>query len=150
MRRSCSPNVQCRNRTNLPWQANATIEETKTFVQRRCQNAQLIPGTSGMQSLNQVYNYPERQQGKEPTQTNNSTRKATVTKEVKRKFGGNCRYCYFIGHRWIKCCKRLKDEANGINTKTQLPQQPEINNAQQQQTEKPRYNTKWYARFVGQ
>ena len=36
---------------------DATVEEIKTFVQRRCQNAKLIPGTSGMQPLNHVYNW---------------------------------------------------------------------------------------------
>ena len=32
-------------------------------MQRPRQNAQLIPGTSGMQPLNQMYNYPGGQQG---------------------------------------------------------------------------------------
>ena len=50
---------------------DATIDEIKTFVQRRCQYAQLIPGTSCLQHLNQMYNYKERQQGNQRAPTNN-------------------------------------------------------------------------------
>ena len=45
------------------------VEEIKTFVQRRCQYAQLLPGTSDMQPLNQVYNYQPKQQNAQPAPT---------------------------------------------------------------------------------
>ena len=121
---------------------DATFEEIKTFVQRRCQYAQLIPGLSGMQTLNQVYNCPERQQGSQQTQTNNSTGKATVNREVKRKLEGNCQNCNIVGHKRIECRKRLRDKTNGINTRTQQRPQQEDANDQHQQTDKPRYNSK--------
>ena len=77
-----------------------------------------------MQPLNQAFNYQERPQTNQPAPTNNNSGKPTTTKEVKCKFEGNCRYCNIVGHMWIECRKRLRDEANGTYTKTQQrPQQ---------------------------
>ena len=98
---------------------DATVEENETLVQRPCQYAQLIPSTSGMQPLNKACNYQERHQANQPASTNNNSGKPITTKEVKRKSEGNCRYCIIVGHNWIECRKRLRDEANGTYTKTQ-------------------------------
>ena len=95
---------------------DATTKEIKTFEQRQCQNAQLLLGTSGLQLLNQVYNHQSRQQGTQPV---NNTGKTTTSKEVKRTFEGNCRYCSIVGRKLIECCKRLRDEANEATSKTQ-------------------------------
>ena len=62
-----------------------------------------------MQPSNQVFNYPEQQHSNQPTQINNRNSKTTVTKEGKRKFEGNCRYCNIVDHKEIECRKRLRD-----------------------------------------
>ena len=97
--------VQIQNELAMGGTYDATIEEIKTFVQRRCQFAQIIQGTSGTQPLNQMYNYRERQQGNQLTPANNNTGKPTTSKEVKRKFEGNFRYCNIVGRKRIECRK---------------------------------------------
>ena len=49
--------IQIQNELAMAGKHDAIVEEIKTFVQRRCRYAQLLPGTSGMQPLNQVFNY---------------------------------------------------------------------------------------------
>ena len=73
---------------------DATVEDmkTKTFDQRCRQYPQLLPGTSGMQPLNQVFNYQTKQQNAQPVSNHNNTDKTNTTKEVKGMFEGNCRY----------------------------------------------------------
>ena len=133
--------IQIQNELAMAGKHDAKVEEIKTFVQRRCQYAQLLPGTSDMQPFNQVYNYQSKQNNAQPAPNHNNTEK-NATREVKRRFEGNCRYCNILGHKWIECRKRLRDEANGITKKSQQRPQPGNNNAQQQETEKPRYNSK--------
>ena len=140
--------IQIQNELAMAGKHDAKVEEIKTFVQRRCQYAQLLPGTSDMQPLNQIYNYQPKQQSAQPAPNNNTTEK-TAKREVKRRFEGNCRYCNILGHKWIECRKRLRDEANGITKKSQQRPQPGNNNAQQQETEKPRYNSKLVCQICG-
>ena len=140
--------IQIQNELAMASKHDAKVEEIKTFVQRRCQYAQLLPGTSDMQPLNQVYNYQPIQQNAQPAPNHNNTEK-NATREVKRRFEGNYRYCNILGHKWIECCKRLRDEANGITKKTQQRPQTENTNAQQQQAEKPRYNSKLVCQVCG-
>ena len=101
-----------------------------------------------MQPLNQVYNYQPKQQNAQTAPNNNTTGK-TATREVKRRFEGNCSYCNILGHKWIECLKRLRDEANGNPKKTQQRPQTGNTNAQQQQTEKPQYNSKLVYQICG-
>ena len=68
-----------------------------------------------MQPLNQVQTYPGMQQGNQQAPANSNTG-APAT--VKMKIEGNCRYCNIVGHKVIECRKRLRNEDNGINTKT--------------------------------
>ena len=127
--------IQIRNELAMAGKHDAKVEEIKTFVQRRCQYARVLSGTSDMQPLNQVYNYQSKQNNAQPAPNHNNTEK-NATREVKRRFEGNCRYCNILGHKWIECRKRLRDELNGITTKSQQRPQPGNNNAQQQETEK--------------
>ena len=104
---------------------------------------------SGMQPLNHD-NYQERQQANQSPPTNNDSGKPTTTKEVTQKFEGNCRYCNIVGHKWIECRKRLRDEANCTYTKNQQRPQQANNNGQQQQIDKPRYSSKLVCQICGQ
>ena len=140
--------VQIQNELAMASKHDATVEGIKTFVQRRCQYAQLIHGTSAMQPLNQAYNYQARQQGNQPASANNRSGKSISAKEVKRKFEGS-RYCNILGRKWIECRRRLRNEANGTHTKTQQRPQPENNNGQQQETDKPRYNQQLVCQICG-
>ena len=99
--------------------------------------------------MNQAYNYQERQPGNQPASGNTNSRKFITAKEVKRKFEGNCRYCNIVGHRWVECRRRLRDEANDTHTKTQQRPQPKSNNGQQHQTDKARYNPKLVCQICG-
>ena len=53
--------IQIQNELAMAGKHDATSEEIKTFVQRRCQYAQLIPNNAGMQPLNNIQNYPAKQ-----------------------------------------------------------------------------------------
>ena len=128
---------------------NATLGELKKFVHYRCQYPQLLLGTSGMQPSDQAFNYQPKQQNAQPASNHKNADKTNTTEEVKRRFEGTCRYCNILGHKWIDCRKRLRDEANGINTKTQQRPLKENNNGQQQQPEKPRYNLKLVCQICG-
>ena len=102
-----------------------------------------------MQPLNQAYNYQVRQQANQTASTNNNSGNPITTKEVKHKFEGNCQYCNNVGHKWIERRKRLRDEASGTYTKTQQRPQQTNNNGEQQQTDKPRYNSKLVCHICG-
>ena len=140
--------IQIQNELAMAGKHDAKIEEIKTFVQRRCQYAQLLPGTSDMQPLNQVHSYQPKQNNAQPTPNHNNAEK-NPSREIKRRFEGHCRYCNILGHKWIECRKRLRDEANGITKKTQQQNQNDNTNAQPQQTEKPRYNSKLVCQICG-
>ena len=140
--------IQIQNELAMAGKHDAKVEEIKTFVQRRCQYAQLLPVTSDMQLFNQLYNYQSKQNNAQPAPNHNNTEKNAI-REVKRRFEGNCRYCNILGHKWIECRKRLRYEANGITKKSQQRPQPGNNNAQQQETEKPRYNSKLVCQICG-
>ena len=55
--------IQIQNELAVPGKHDATFEDIKTFVQRRCQFALLLCGTSDMQPSHQIQNYSARQQG---------------------------------------------------------------------------------------
>ena len=109
----------------------------------------IAPGTSAMQPLNQAFNYQPKQQNAQPDYHNNTVDKTNTAKEIKRRFEGNCRFCNILGLKWVDCRTRLSDEANGINTKTQQRPQQANNNGQQQQIDKPRYNSKLVSQICG-
>ena len=140
--------IQIQNELAMAGKHDVTSEEIKTFVQRRCQYAQLLPTPAGMQPLNNIQNYPAKQPTNQQTTATSNPGKPTANKEVKRKFEGNCRYCNIVGHKWIDCRKRLRDEANGVHTKTYQRTQQDNNN-QQPQNDKPRYNSKLVCQICG-
>ena len=81
--------IQIQNELAMAGKHDAKVEEIKSFVQRRCQYAQLLPRTSDMQPLNQVYNYQPKQNNAQPTPNHNKHQeerhKRSQTK-IRRKF----------------------------------------------------------------
>ena len=125
---------------------DAKVEEINQNVVANMHNYSLALRTCNHST--KYYNYQPKQQKAQPAPNNNTTEKI-ATREVKRGFEGNCRYCNILGHKWIECSKRLMDEANGITKKTQQRPQTGNTNAQQQQAEKPRYNSKLVCQICG-
>ena len=140
--------VSIQNELAMAGKHDTTVEAIKKIVQRQCQYAQLIPITSCLQPLNQAYNYQERQQANQPASTNNSGN-PTTTKEVKRKFEGNCRYSNIVGHKWIECRSRLRDEANGTYTKPNNVHNKQTTTANSINPTNHSTTPSWYARSVG-
>ena len=64
--------IQIQNELAMAGKHEATSGKIRTFVQRRCQYAQLLPSNSVMQPLNNLQNYPVRQQAKQQTATTNN------------------------------------------------------------------------------
>ena len=100
---------------------DASMEEIRTFVQRRCQYAQLIPSTTA-QPFNQI-SAPKPNVA--VPQSSNS--QPTENRETKRKFDGQCRHCGITGHKWVECRKRLREEAQN-KTSTNNQQEPTTTN----------------------
>ena len=96
---------------------DATMEETRTFVQRRCQYAQLLPNTVGAQPFNQM---SAPQSNAATPQTSNT--QSQQNRETKKKFDGQCRHCGIHRHKWAESRKRLREEAQAKPT-NQKPQQ---------------------------
>ena len=99
---------------------DASMEEIRKFVQRRCQYAQLIPNATA-QPFNQISAPQPNVAAPQP-----SNSQPTQNKETKRKFDGQCRHCGIPGHKWAECRKRLREEANNKTTtpNQQQPAQP--------------------------
>ena len=125
--------IQLQNELAIAGKHDASFEEIKTFVQRRCQYAQLLPNQQLLQPFNQAI------------QTQEAPSKPVIQKQieadrppVKKKFDRNCRYCAIYGHKWAECRKRQPDAAAGHNnsqahrtseqqTNTQTKTQPKFN-----------------------
>ena len=72
--------IQIQNELAMASKHDAKVEEIKTFVQLRCQYAQLLPGTSDMQPLNKVYNYQPKQNNAQPAPTTTPPRRTPQEK----------------------------------------------------------------------
>ena len=90
---------------------DASMEEIRTFAQRRCQYAKLIPNTTTTQPFNQI-SAPQPNVAT-PVSSNSQP---TQNRETKRKFDGQCRHCGITGHKWAECRKRLREEAHNKTT----------------------------------
>ena len=132
--------VQMQNELAMAGKHNASMEEIRTFVQRRCQYAQLIPTTTP-QPVNQISAPPPNAAA---PQSSNS--QPPQNRETKRKFDGQCRHCGITGHKWAECRKRLREEAQNkaTNHNQQQPAQPTNN-----QDVKPKYNPKLVCQIRG-
>ena len=132
--------VQMQNELAMAGKHDASMEEIRTFVQRRCQYAQLIPSTTA-QPFNQI---SAPQPNVAVPQSSNS--QPTQNRETKRKFDGQCRHCGITGHKWAECRKRLREEAqNKTSTNNQQQSTPPTNT----QDVKPKYNPKLVCQICG-
>ena len=126
--------VQMQNELAMAAEHNDTMEQIPTFVQRRCQYAQLQPATSNAHSFNRI-NQPQP-----PTLAPQNTNTQTQpNREVKRKFDRQCSHCGIHGHKWAECRIRFQEEsrAKPANQNPQHTAQPN-----QTQENKPKYNSK--------
>ena len=131
--------VQMQNELAMAGKHDASMEEIRTFVQRRCQYAQLIPNTTP-QPFNQI-SAPQHNAA-EPQSSNSQP---PQNRETKRKFDGQCRHCGITGHKWAECRKRLREEAQNKNNHNQKqPAQPTNT-----QDVKPKYNHKLVCQICG-
>ena len=120
---------------------DASMEEIRTFVQRRCQYARLIPNTTSAQPFNQK---SAPQPNVAAPQSSNS--QPIQNRETERKFDGQCRHSGITGHKWTECRKRLREEAH-TKTTNQNPQQlPQPTHTQEI---KPKYNSKLVCQICG-
>ena len=94
--------IQLQNELAIAGKHDASIEDIKTFVQRRCQYAQLLPNQQLLQPFNQVIQTQEA-----PSKPVVQKRSETERPITKKKFDGTCRYCAIYGHKWAECRKRL-------------------------------------------
>ena len=97
--------VQMQNELAMAGKRDASMEEIRTFVQRRCQYAQLIPNSTSAQPFNQI-SAPQPNAATPPT----STSQPQQSRETKRKFDRQCRHCGIHGHKWAECRKQLPEE----------------------------------------
>ena len=133
--------VQMQNVLAMAGKHDASMEEIRTFVQRRCQYAQLIPITISAQPFNQI-STPQPNAATPPA----STAQPQQTRETKRKFDGQCRHCGIHGHKWAECRKRLREEAQA-KTANQNTQQP--NPATQNPDNRSKFNSKLVCQICG-
>ena len=122
---------------------DASIEQIKTFVQRRCQYAQLMPTTSNAQPFNQIGVQQPPNQG-----TSSTNNQSQHNREVKRKFDGQCRNCGIHGHKWAECRKRLSLKSRTQQNRTNQNQQQTTAKTKNQETE-PKHNTKLICQICG-
>ena len=121
---------------------DASIEEIKTFVQRRFQYAQLLPNQQLLQPFNQDVQTQEA-----PSKPGTKKQIEADTPQAKKKFDGTCQYCAIYGNKWAECRKRQRDAAAGHNNsqahKTSEPQ----TNAQSES--QPKFNAKLVCQLCG-
>ena len=98
--------VHMLNELAMAGKHDTTMEEIRTFVQRRCQYAKLLPNTTNAQPFNQI-SAPQPNAATPQT----STAQPQQNRETKRKFDGQCSHCGIHGHKWAECRKRLREEA---------------------------------------
>ena len=132
--------VQMQNELAMEGKHDAMMEEIRTFVQRRCQYAQLLPVTSSAQPFNQI---SAPQPHRVTSQTSNSQLQQTM--EAKGILDGQCRHCGIHGHKWAECRKRIREENQNkpANQSSQNTAQPN-----QAQDNKPKHNPNLYAKSV--
>ena len=133
--------VQMQNELAMAGKHDASMKEIRTFVQRRCQYAQLIPNTTNAQPFNQI-SAPQTN----ATAPQSSTSQPTQNRETKRKFDGQCRHCGITGHKWAECRKRLREEANNKTANQNMQQPTQSTNNQEI---KPKYNAKLVCQICG-
>ena len=133
--------VQMQNELAMAGKHDATMEEIRTFVQRRCQYAQLLPNTTNAQPFNQI-SAPQPNAATPPT----STAQPQQNRETKRKFDGQCRHCGIHGHKWAECRKRLR-EVTQTKPGSQKPQQS--TQPTQNPDNRPKYNSKLVCQICG-
>ena len=133
--------VQMQNELAMASKHDASMEEIRTFVQRRSQYAQLIPNTTSGQPFNQI---SAPQPNVAAPQSSNS--QPQPNRETKRKVDGQCYHCGMHGHKWAECRKRLREEAQAKHV-NQTPQQPAQSN--QTQENRPKYNSKLVCQICG-
>ena len=133
--------VQMQNELAMAGKHDASMEEIRTFVQRRCQYAQLLPKNSSAQPFNQI-SAPQPP----ATAPQNSQSLPQENRDTERKFDGQCRHCGIHGHKWAVCRKRLREENQGkpTNSNSQPVTQPS-----QEQKPKPKYNSKLVCQICG-
>ena len=134
--------VQMQNELAIAGKHDAKLEEIKTFVQRRCQYAQLLPQQAIPQPFNQIAATPpvqptEKRPRSHSTHDNNNAPPAQVQK---KKFDGYCNHCGIYGHKWAECRKRLREQA----------QNPGMKQTNDETTKaQPRYNAKLVCQICG-
>ena len=133
--------VHMQNELAMAGKHDATMEEIRTFVQRRSQYAQLLQNTTNAQPFNQI-RAPQPNAATPPT----SIVQPQQNRETKRKFDGQCRHCGIHGHKWVECKKRLREEAQA-KPASQKPQQP--TQATQNPDNRPKYNSKLVCQICG-
>ena len=89
--------VQMENELAMAGNHDASTEEIRTFVQRRCQYAQLLPIISSAQPFNQI-SAPQPP----AIAPQNSQSQRQRNRDTKRKFDGQCRHCGIHGHMWAE------------------------------------------------
>ena len=110
--------VQMENEFAITGKNDASIEEIRTSLQRRCQYAQLIPTTPSAQPFNHVSETsaeaPARQSTRDQPQQ---------SRDVRQKFVGQCPDCDIQGHKWAKCkkCLREQNQTKSAKPNQQLP-----------------------------
>ena len=109
--------VQMPNELAMAGKHDASREEIRTFVQRRCQHAQLIPNTTSAKPFNQI---SAPQPNVAAPQTSNA--QPQQNKETKREFDGQCRHCGLHGHKWANA-----ENASGRKHKPNLRAKPRNN-----------------------
>ena len=133
--------IQLQNELTIAGKHGASIEDIKTFVQRRCQYAQLLPNQQLLQPFNQAIQTQEA-----PSKLVVQERNETKRPITKRKLDGNCSYCAIYGHKWAECRKRLRDEAAG-NNNSQAHKKSEQQNTQTEA--QPKFNAKLVCQICG-
>ena len=133
--------VQMQNELAMAGKHDASMEEIRTFVQRRFQYAQLLPTNSSTQPFNQM-------SAPQPAATapQNAQSQPQQNRETNRKFAGQSRHCGIHGHKWAECRKRLREENQGKSTNSNS--QPVTQPSQEQQP-KPKYNSKLVCQICG-
>ena len=97
---------------------DASMEEIRTFVQRRCQYAHLLPTNSSAQPFNQM-SAPQPP----AAAPQNSQSQLQQNREKKRNFDDQCRHCGIHGHKWAECRKRLREEYQNKPANSNSPTQ---------------------------
>ena len=117
--------VQMQNELAMAETHDASLEEIRTFVKRRCQYAQLLRTNSSAQPFNQI-----NAQQPPATAQQNSQSQPQQNRDTKRKFDSQCRHCGIHGHKWAECHDSgKKTKANRrIQTRNPPPNSAKNNN----------------------